>query len=72
MADRLPLTPDEFRQLASGVVDLAAGMLARLPEERAFPTTSGGKPPPSSKALLRRRGWGRRRWTTWRQWGTPC
>jgi aromatic-L-amino-acid/L-tryptophan decarboxylase len=41
MADRLPLTPDEFRQLASRVVDLAARLLARLPEERAFPITSG-------------------------------
>jgi glutamate/tyrosine decarboxylase-like PLP-dependent enzyme len=41
MADRLPLTPDEFRQLANRVVDLAARMLARLPEERAFPATSG-------------------------------
>ena len=41
MADRLPLTPDEFRQLANRVVDLAARMLARLPEERTFPATSG-------------------------------
>jgi len=53
MADRLPLTPDEFRQLANRVVDLAAQMLARLPEEPAFPTTSGretlavfDRPPP--------------------------
>jgi glutamate/tyrosine decarboxylase-like PLP-dependent enzyme len=53
MADRLPLTPDEFRQLASRVVDLAAQMLARLPEERTFPTTSArettavfDRPPP--------------------------
>jgi glutamate/tyrosine decarboxylase-like PLP-dependent enzyme len=53
MADRLPLTPDQFRQLASRVVDLAARMLARLPEERTFPTTSGrettavfDRPPP--------------------------
>ena len=53
MADRLPLTPDQFRQLASRVVDLAARMLARLPEERTFPTTSGAettavfdRPPP--------------------------
>jgi aromatic-L-amino-acid decarboxylase len=53
MADRLPLTPDEFRQLANRVVDLAARMLARLPEERTFPATSGpettavfDRPPP--------------------------
>ena len=39
MTDRLPLTPDQFRELANRVVDLAAGMLARLPEERAFPAT---------------------------------
>ena len=43
MTDRLPLTPDQFRELANRVVDLAAGMLARLPEERAFPATSGAE-----------------------------
>lgn len=41
MADRLPLTPDEFRALAGRVVELAAEMLALLPGARSFPDTSG-------------------------------
>ena len=40
MADRLPLTPDEFRALAHRVVELAAETLAGLPSARAFPETS--------------------------------
>src|SRR5215813_13353580 len=43
MADRLPLSPDEFRELGNRVVDLEARMLDRLPEERAFPATSGAE-----------------------------
>jgi len=43
MADRLPLTPDEFRALADRVVELAAGLLAELPRARAFPETSGAE-----------------------------
>ena len=41
--DRLTLDPDEFRQLANQVVDLAARFLAALPEERTFPVTSGSE-----------------------------
>ncbi|MGZ6028619.1 MAG: pyridoxal phosphate-dependent decarboxylase family protein [Myxococcaceae bacterium] len=41
MADRLPLTPDQFRALAGRVVELAADTLAGLPEARTFPDTSG-------------------------------
>ena len=43
MADRLPLSPDEFRALADRVVQLAAGLLAELPQARAFPETSGAE-----------------------------
>lgn len=43
MADRLPLTPDEFRALAQRVVELAADTLAALPGARAFPDTSGAQ-----------------------------
>ncbi|HEY1906570.1 MAG TPA: pyridoxal-dependent decarboxylase, partial [Myxococcaceae bacterium] len=43
MAERLPLTPDEFRALADRVVELAAGLLAELPRARAFPETSGAE-----------------------------
>ena len=40
---RLPLTPDEFRQLGNQVVNFAAQVLAGLPEERTFPATSGSE-----------------------------
>src|SRR5262249_55381783 len=43
MADRLPLTPEQFRDLADRVIDLAAETLAGLPEARAFPETSGAE-----------------------------
>jgi hypothetical protein len=40
MADRLPLTPEEFRALARRVVELAADTLAGLSGARTFPDTS--------------------------------
>jgi aromatic-L-amino-acid/L-tryptophan decarboxylase len=43
MADRLPLTPGEFRGLADRVIDLAARTLASLPDAPAFPPTSGAE-----------------------------
>lgn len=43
MADRLPLTADEFRVLAGRVVELAAATLEGLPGARAFPETSGAE-----------------------------
>ncbi len=43
MIDRLSLTPDEFRGLATRVVDLASGFLAGLPDAATFPPTTGAE-----------------------------
>jgi aromatic-L-amino-acid/L-tryptophan decarboxylase len=58
MADRLPLTPDEFRALAHRVVELAAGLLAELPGARAFPETSGAETRAAFDAPLPEEGLG--------------
>jgi aromatic-L-amino-acid decarboxylase len=58
MADRLPLTPDEFRVLGARVVELAAGLLAELPRSRAFPETSGGEVAAAFEAPLPEEGLG--------------
>ena len=58
MADRLPLTPEEFRALADRVVELAAGLLAELPTARAFPETSGAEVSAAFEAPLPEEGLG--------------
>jgi glutamate/tyrosine decarboxylase-like PLP-dependent enzyme len=58
MADRLPLTPEEFRALADRVVELAAGLLAELPRARAFPETSGAETSAAFDAPLPEEGLG--------------
>src|SRR5512144_1277131 len=58
MADRLPLTTEEFRSLARRVVELAAATLAGLPEARAFPDTSGAEVAAAFDAPLPEEGLG--------------
>ena len=58
MADRLPLTTEEFRSLARRVVELAAATLAGLPEARAFPDTSGAEVSAAFDAPLPEEGLG--------------
>ncbi|HZW89606.1 MAG TPA: pyridoxal-dependent decarboxylase, partial [Myxococcaceae bacterium] len=58
MADRLPLTPDEFRALADRVVELAAGLLETLPTARTFPETSGAEVSAAFDAPLPEEGLG--------------
>ena len=58
MAERLPLTPEQFRALADRVVELAAGLLTDLPTARAFPETSGAEVSAAFEAPLPEDGLG--------------